>query len=524
MNRISKIALLVFVVFWVLFISVDYWQKHPTYFFAFKQFQYWGLSIFLLLLGGGAGWAVLRFSKKGKAPWLNGLTVFLLFLLVSVSSVGFAYGQLDDAGSFSFPKAGRVIGFIASSALALYCLVVVSYASGKSITNALGLKLPPRDEVVIDIAMGLFSISMVLFLLGALSILHIWSILPVLVIPLIFGRKHAWDFLRRSLLKPIELTGISWIGLGSAYLFLVLMSINFTAVNVPMPAGFDALTLYANVPSLISQQHGLVEGYQPYNWSLLMSLGHIIFDSTAISLAISWLGGLLSLVALHALCRTWLKLDVNYTLLALLVFALTPAFTIQSTAELKIDLGLLFVYLSILLLFLTYTKRISKEKPGLSPRVPRDLLLMGLLTGFALGIKLTTVYFAFALITTIWFVHARVRGLVAAFLFALFLVFVAKLDDVGGLRAYHLGVENLQWAVLLASLLLMTGVFLENKKALLSSVRHSVIFGLFLVLPFLPWMTKNYVETKSTSVQTLINGKQVQPALGPMTEKPNDGN
>lgn len=518
MNRITNILLPIFAVGWLLFIALDYWQKHPVYFFAFQKFQYWGLSIFLLLLGGGAGWVVLKFGKKKKPPrWQCGLSVFGLFLLVSVASVGMAYGQLTDVEGFSLPKAARVLGLVGGTALAVYGLTLVAHTAGNLLTSALGLQVRPSDAPVIDLATGLAAVSLLLFGLGAVGVLHWLAVLPVFAVLLFFGRKNALGYLRRTLWQPFAFgKKFNWLGAGSAYLLLVVTALNFTAVNVPMPAGFDALTYYANLPALIGQHGGLVEGYQPYNWSLLMSLGHVVFGSTAVSLAISWLGGLLSLVALYVLCRSWLQLEQGNTFLLLLVFSLTPAFYIQSSAELKIDLGLLFVYLSILLLFLHYVRAFSKGKKTAEP--PRwygspVLLLMGLLTGFALGVKLTTIYFTLALVAALWYLRASWRGLLGVFLISLFLVFAAQLDAVTGLRQYHLGVGRLQWGVLLAGVLLLAGAFFENKKNVLDSLRSTAVYGAFLVLPFLPWMVKNYVETQRLDPQTLLNGKAATPPV-----------
>ena len=187
------------------------------------------------------------------------------------------------------------------------------------------------------------------------------------------------------------------------------------------------------------------------------------------------------------------------------------------SAELKVDLGLLFIYLSVVLLLLNYFSKEPKDAEDKSAvkgwMQSPEILLMGLLSGFSLGIKLTTLYFAFAVVSALWYHRTAKRGMFAVFLICLFLVFLLRIDETGGLRQYHLGVDTLKWGVLLASLFLFAGVYLDNRKALWRSIRITAFYGIFFLLPFLPWMVKNYVDTKSLSPATLMSGREASPAI-----------
>ncbi len=522
MRLFAKIIIATFIVFWTGFIFLDYWQKHPIYFHSFRLFDYWGLAFFLALLGFGVIWSVLKFGKDKKRRGLfNGLSTTLLFLVVGISSIGFAYGKLVSNGEFSSQKVIHALGLTGGTGLAVLLIVLVSYVLGGMINERLKIQVKQEDAVATDLAAGIMGLVLFLFLLGAVSLLHWFILFPLFGILLFFGRKKAAYFFKTTFLQSLVNKDINIWGGIAFYLLVVLFSINFMAVNVPMPAGFDSLTLYANLPALIGQHHGLVEGFQPYNWSLLMSLGHVLFGSTEVSLALSYLGGALSAYAMYVLCRSWLKINVNYSLLAVLVFSLTPSVIIQSSAELKVDLGLLFIYLSIILLGLNYLLNIfdpveNKNKPAVESRLnpgEPELIWMGLLSGFSLGIKLTTLYFAFALICALWFARSGKRGFFAAFLTCMFLVFLLKIDEFAGLREYHIGVDKLKWGILLAAIFLTIGLWLENKKALLINLRSTALYLAFFVLPFLPWMVKNYMETQSFSPDKLMNGKQASPEI-----------
>jgi hypothetical protein len=391
------------------------------------------------------------------------------------------------------------------------------------------------------IASGTMGLVLFCFLLGAVGLLHGFLLYPCLAVLLFFGRKKALFFLKNSLWQPLASDKeLNWLGAGSFYLLVLLLGINFTAVNVPMPAGFDSLTVYANLPSLIGGQHGLVEGFQPYNWSIFMSLGYVLFNSTAVSLALSNLGGILAAFALYALCRRWLKLDTNYALLAILSFSITPAVTVQSSAELKIDLGLLFVSLCVLLVLLDYLGGVFGKKEAAKTAAdkakaaafsfkklpfPPEIAWMGLMSGFALGIKLTTTYFALALLVALWYAYHGRRGFWAMFLASLFLVFLVKLDDFGGLRQFHLGVGLLQWGVLAAALFLFAGSYLAHAAHFKKSIKLSMVYGAFALLAFVPWLVKNFAETRSLSPTALMNGKAASPDISlPILEKNLSGN
>lgn len=527
MNALPRILTAGFILFWTLFLFLDYWQKHPGYYYSFAYFQYWGLAATLLAVGGGVVWAVKKFgADKRRSRFFNGTAVFLLFLFVSVVSVGAAYRTLAIGPSFDVPRMAGVLGKVGGTALAVLFITTASYVLGSFINAWLRLRLTGLEAALVDVAAGLFGLVTVCFLLASVSLLHSFILYPALAVLFFFGRKKAWAFLKNLLWAPLATDKqLNWWGAGSFYLLTVLFSINFTAVNVPMPAGFDSLTLYANLPRLIGNEHSLIEGFQPYNWSILMSLGYVLFGSTTVSLALSYLGGLLAAFALYALSRKWLKIDANNALLAVLVFSLTPVFTIQSYAELKIDLGLLYISLCILLVMLGYLGRQVSPQPAAKPAAAvtgfwknllqesPEIVWMGLLSGFAIGIKLTTVYFVFSLLAVVWFAFHGGRGFWAIFLASLFLVLLAKLDDFGGLRQFHLGAGLLQWAALGASGLLLVGAYLANRAGFLKTARHSIIYGVLVLAVFLPWGIKNYSETKSLSPAMLMNGKAASPNI-----------
>ena len=521
MKKITKWTALLFTVFWLLFVMADYWQKHPVYYYAIEHFSFYGLFMFLLLLGSGVGWLILKKGKKGKMPYLfNGLMVFALFLLICLVSVGMAYGQFFPTKDFNGQYGFQALMLFVGTALAIYFIIGICYLLGQLFHRFIGLALKKEgDEFVVSLANGIMVLVMAMFLLGVFSLVRAVVLFPLFAALIFFERKNAYAFLKRTSIEPIKLPKkLNVLGVASFIILLAFTSFNFVSANVPLPTGYDSLTFYANLSSLIAQNDGLVAGYQPYNWSLFMSLGYVLFASPEVTLALSMIAGVLSLWAMYQIGRNCFGMDVNYSLMALMLFYITQAVVVQSSGEFKIDLGLLFIYLCIVILMFSYFRQVfRKQKEGQTDQKERlfqpTLLCIGLLSGFALGVKLTTLFFVMALVCSFWYAHAKSKGFIGAFLFCMFIVLLLGIDGQSGLRVYHINVGYLQIGCLLASLLLLGGVFWENKQNMFRALRTTIVFSAFFLLPMIPWLTKNAMEVGSLSPQKLLSGKTAAPEI-----------
>lgn len=84
---------------------------------------------------------------------------------------------------------------------------------------------------------------------------------------------------------------------------------------------------------------------------------------------------------------------------------------------------------------------------------------------------------------------------------------------MGGLRRYHIGVDALQWGVLLAGIFLFAGIYASDKKAWLAGLRNTIMLVMFVALMFFPWVVKNYVDTRSLNPRELLSGKEAAPEI-----------
>lgn len=310
---------------------------------------------------------------------------------------------------------------------------------------------------------------------------------------------------------------------------------NYVLILRPFPIGSDSLNLYVNIPSLISEYHSLVNGNQPYNWSLFMSSGLILFGRIDVVLSLSFLGGLLALLTLYRISRKWL--DVNNSALVLLLFYSAPMVNFLSYMDMKVDMGMLFITLTILLLYYNWiipneTKQNFPKEIGLEkfraffkrkiPKILKEnrlLVAIGILAGFAFGVKLTILFFFFALHCSIWFIKGGKLSFLASFFLCIAAVFILKLDNQPGLRQFHQYVPILHWTLLSIGLSIVVFLIIKRKEKLKMVLTYSAIVSAFFVLPILPWLGKNYIESRKLSVYSLLNGKKKSPIFNINNDK-----
>lgn len=520
--RIYKSSIILFSIFWFVFIFFDYWQKHPYYYINLINFSYYDLTAVLTLLGVGTYFLIKKVKNQAWRKWLNGLSLFGAALFIIALSVQFYINKtnlpMTNGGSVL-----HLLGMVIQAVTSVYLVTLCAYVIGELIWRLFSIPIKGLSKDIVLVAIGIMGLVSILFLLGIFSLLVWYILIPIFVFILGIRWKISLDFLKRTLITPIQLPNeLNGLGIASFYILFIIISWTIMQVCMPFPRGWDALSLYVSLPSLINDYQGLVSGYQPYNWSLIMSLGFVLFGKMESTLMLSYLGGFLTLFSLYQLARTLFKMDVNFSFLTLCIFSLIPSIAFQTYLEQKVDLGLLFILTAIVLVLINWiehhnkdinTVTVDSENHRKLPFIQPAIALMGLLTGFALGIKLTALFTFFGILATMWYVLKGNLGFLALFAVSIFAIFLLKIDDQSGLRAYHLSASAVQWIMLIIGLGLAVYIFVKDKKTFLYGFKLSVIYGLFFVLPILPWLTKNYSETKRLDVNSLLNGQSNAPKI-----------
>lgn len=539
-NRITEYLSGIFCFLWGFLIFIDYLYYHPIYYQSLVNFQYIGLISIITLIGGGLGYILLHRGKKKKELFIaNGLGIFILFLLLAGIIIPMHFKVLETNMDISVVEVFIYLGKISYVLLISYFVLIVSYVLGAVfLDNLFNFSFHPFEDGIIKIALGIVFISLLMFLLGTLNLLISPLIWGIFISFLVLFWKKTFAFVKISLLQPISYKkDLNWMGFLSFYLTLIFIVLIYLQNIRPAPMGFDALNLYLNLPKIIYEEQGLAPGFAPYYWSLFVSLGYLLVNQIEVVISLSVAGGILSAFAIYAIGKKWLS--INYALLTVLLFYSLPLVNFQSYRDIKTDLGLLFILLSIVLVLVNYLTSIysaeytisitnessikgsklsieAEERKLLGTYLLGEenvyLLLLGMLSGVALGIKLTALILIFSVVAILFYLQFGQVGFFTSVILIFLAILIGGLDVPSGLRVYHLGTDSLCFIALGLGLIGLGFMFYKNRRKFFHLVKICILYGFFSALTYLPWPIKHYKETKVLSFQTIIKGKGLRPA------------
>ncbi len=509
---------MIFSILWVGFVMLDYFNKQFIYLPSITHFKYTNLFIFLSVIGIflSAYYNQLWFFKKWPKLPVNGAFLFLLFMIV-VWSVTMAYNKYWKA-PLDYTNYLHLLGKGVYTLGCAYFMTLAAYSSGNLIRRKLISDQKSNPFALLDISLGFMLYTVLLMILGVIGVLDQLVLIGFLVLLTLINYKVSFDFIIDTLWKPIKKPNDLnfWGGL-IMFFILVYIAMNYMYTQAPYPLGFDARNYYVNISKLIAEAGALVPGFQPYAWGLVMSTGYIAFNSPEITMFLSALGGLLSLVAIYEFCKRYVNLSSNNAVLVALLYLLTPTVTNQFIIEFKIDLTLVFfqfVIINFLMWWLFENKK--GESKILNNKIDRNaLLIIGLLLGYCLSIKVLSVFLIFAVFAGLWWHTKDVIGVIGICALTIGIVLLAKLDNISGLREYHLSPDITSYALLLGGIACMGFSFVRDKNVFINNVKALFLCGAIATAVFSPWIYKNYQFTKSTELTKLIMGDKPRPKLTP---------
>lgn len=514
-SLLKEIPLVAFGIIWVCFIFLDYWNKHPFYSISFEHFRHMGYSIFLGV--GIVGMGCLYHFKKAKSLdfLFSGLSLFIFSLICSVVICASFIQYAEGSNNFS-----QALTYVGSGVVNFFELLVIFFSvfsSGYLLLKLIDFDIRESSRMIYSTVIGVMVITFVLFIAAIIGVLYSFVILPILILPIALNWRKNLQVLKGLTIKNLfeKDSKVNFLTGTLIVLIISLITINFLCCMSPFPSGFDSRNYYVNISKLLGDYNGLVEGFQPYTWSLLMSIGNIAFKNISLTLLISFSGLILTLWGLWELCRSYFRFSINHCLFVMLMILTIPAIFNQLYIEQKIDFGLLFVQVCSILLLIDI---VDKIRSTTNFKIDKDLLklfvLLGIFSGFALGIKATHLYMLFSVVILLWTLYCGYFGFLGAFFFTLFVIFVGKLDDVSGLRDYHLGIEYLKYVVLGLSVVFFVLTAFKKREAFIASTKMSVILGMVSVFVLMPWMIKNYSDNPGhVNPRLLIMGDNPGPKI-----------
>jgi len=110
------------------------------------------------------------------------------------------------------------------------------------------------------------------------------------------------------------------------------------------------------------------------------------------------------------------------------------------------------------------------------------------------------------------YLQTEMLGYLIATILLVFIILIGGLDVASGLRAYHFSASLMTWLTLLVGGIGIVYLWIKQKSSFLRTIRHIAIYSLFVIVVYLPWPIKNFVESGSISLSTLIEGKQTGPS------------
>jgi len=513
----------IFSLFWVSIIFIDYINKQVIYGPSFRHFRYFKLFGFLIILASFLSlyYNRLLLFKRLKFSIINGIVILLLFIgiiwSITISFNDYWQAPLDITNYFHLAGMGL---FTLGSA---FFLVTACYSVGRLIRT----KLIDREEitgtfVLLDIAFGFIIFTFVLLILGAFALLNQVLLLGILLLFVLLNYEEAFLFVKRVLWTPISKPkDFNFWGGFLAFFILVYLTMNYLYTQAPFPLGFDARSYYVNIAKLISDAGALVAGYQPYSWSLVMSTGYVAFDSPEVTMFISSLGGILCLFAIYEFAHRYLKISSNMSLFVVMLFMVSPTVTNHWMIEFKVDLALLFfqmVTLNLVMWWLfDYKKNLGQNRLIVTSFDTRMIIVIGVLLGYGLSIKVLSVFLVYALFLALWHFQKDIIGMLSVAAIGFGLVLLARLDELSGLREYHLS-PNITGGICVA--LGIAGLiysFIQSKEKFIGAIKPLVLCSVVMTLTFSPWMYKNYTYTKSLSIMKLVVGVKPSPKINAST-------
>jgi 4-amino-4-deoxy-L-arabinose transferase-like glycosyltransferase len=245
------------------------------------------------------------------------------------------------------------------------------------------------EELVFSVGIGLGCLALSTMLLGLIGILYAPVFYLLLLVGLLLGRKELLGISGRLQGRLIngspDWTSYSF---GIAILIGLALALNLLRALMPPHGAVDPLAYHLALPSIYLSKHYLsfertITGtLYPDNIGMLYTAA-MGLRSAALAQVVHWFMGAMTVVAIWCFCRDYFNSQVG--IFAAAIYAFTPVFVFFSPLA-YVDVGVAFFqFLSLWALF--KWMREGEE---------RTLLLVGVLTGFAMGAKHTALFLGVA--------------------------------------------------------------------------------------------------------------------------------
>ena len=499
-NGALDLFAILFSVFWIVILLLDYFNKHAVYVDSLVHFKFVKLSLFLIFYGvlftsilNYKKGLVLKFRPYLFTPLVI-ISFFLCLLVMAISYSKYYLFKMDSLSYFHFLlNAGTIL-------LGGFSILFACYSLGNLISHRLlNKKVIAKSHFTLDIALGIMLFTFILFPLAWFHLLGAEVLAGILLISIGLNYKTALNGWKTMIsLQP----NFNPYQNAILYLIGIFAIFNFAYVISPYPLGFDSRNNYVNLSQLIAHNNGFVKGFQPHNWELFMAVGKVLFGKIEISMFLSYVGGILAAFALYNFSNNIVKLSKTISLLITLIFITTPAISHQMYVEFKVDLGLLYFQIVTVALFFSHMvyKNVKPKFEWIYA------VITGLLLGFGIGIKLLNFFLIYGLFCAIAIDRKNNYSAFSAIFLGLGIILFLKIDQMTGLRKFHEYADILCYSLLLAGAICAIYSFYKNFEKTKKVYIQMAVIGIVSISCFTPWVYKSYCDTGSANVMRLIRG------------------
>ncbi|GGG26193.1 hypothetical protein GCM10011344_28640 [Dokdonia pacifica] len=420
--------------------------------------------------------------------------------------------EASISDGFSFKNQGFFLINSISLHLGTFLIFLCCYAAGNKFLKQFKGILNVHHKFILGVALGMGILTLLLMGLAAIGFLQTWTIIPILVVLLIWQRKVCWPFIKYVFWNPINTKDVSFWTFAVVAIILIFTAFNLVGMLKIFPLGYDGAVLYQNITKNIVDSQSLEQGGQAYNWSLFTSLGPLLFGSMTFSIFLSHIMGVLSMWAMFHLGRIFLS--ITGALIGIAIFYTLPAISFHNFIDEKVDLGFLFICIAIVIFFLNYAKSFQYDFSIKNKTSITFFSLLGFLMGFALGIKYLGVLIIIAIILMIVYQWGGIKAYLGMMLTMVAILFLLKINTFG-----YLDISSTQRFTIVGIFSLLgigSLLFYFKKFDWVRGFRLAQNIGIMLVvitLSFMPWIIKNTIETDNISTKTILYGKTAQEPL-----------
>lgn len=508
-KNIGKWLTVLFCFYWLFIVLIDFIANSPDYVYAVRFFKYWDFLVAAYI----TGFICSIFFIKKKSSWntlnISGFRI-IYFYPVLLAFMTMAIGFYFYKNNLDFSVSQFLIKTVLIHTNVLI-VIVASISSGAFLLKYFKLPVHFNSNLFLQICIGFAIMCLGIFILAVINQFNWFTASIWLFILIITGWRSLFDSLKNNLWKKQQDITVKPFSVFLIITAIILISVNLITVTSPFPIGFDSLTLYMNIPKLVTNYGGLIEGIYPYNWSLIVSLGYVVFESNAVALHLGSVSGILLIFLIFKLARKYVSID--WAIFSAVLFYTLPIVVWPSSIEIKTDLSVFLIMLTVIYIIIDYyfgyqNNQVENNTNNFFNNESKIWLIAGILTGFSLGIKYTSLIAVLGLVVFLFHFYYGKLVAFASILTIVIFILIFNLYSFADLSFTKIEIFSLS---LLMALLAIFFTFLARKKGNISTQKPLKLIFILMIgagVALLPWGIKKTAESNSLNVSELLKNSE----------------